>query len=353
LDASTDSVGQDTEPYLTGLWYMAVAGQDLKPGRMLGRVLLEQPVLLGRDRAGAPFALRDLCPHRGVALSAGAFDGQEVRCPFHGWRFGTDGQCRAIPSQVEPARLTPDKVRVRRYPCREVQGNVWIFLGPAGEEPAGGPPEIPEIGALAPQVATTLVFQTDLDNAVYGLLDPAHTPYVHEGALWRRPTTLKLKTKHYVPSELGFTMSRHEPAGNTVAYRLMGGRPTTEISFRLPGVRLEHIKLGRHHICNMTAMTPIGRKQTQVVNLLYWTNPALTLLKPALSRIARRFLGQDQWIVDLQNRAAAYDPPTMLVGDADTLQRWYLRLKREWRRSRASGEDFRNPVEPATLQWNS
>ncbi len=353
MDAVAGKPLWDEQRYLTDLWYMAASSKALKPGRVIGRVFMEQPVLLGRDKAGRPFALRDLCPHRGVALSAGAFDGEEVRCPFHGWRFGTDGQCRSIPSQVESSRLKPESVKVRSFPCQEVQGNVWIFLGRPGLEPPGPPPTIPDLGDCVPKVTTLLNFETDLDNAVYGLLDPAHTPYVHEGLFWRRPTTLKLKTKNYVPSELGFTMSRHEPAGNTVVYKLMGGRPTTEISFRLPGVRLEHIRIGRHHICNLTAMTPIDGKRTQVMNLLYWTNPVISVIQPFLAFMARRFLGQDQWIVGLQNESAGYQPPMMLVNDADTLQRWYLRLKREWRRVQAEGGTFQNPIKAATLQWNS
>ncbi len=353
MDAAVGKSLWDEQRYLTDLWYMAASGKQLRSGRMIGRVFMEQPLLLGRDKAGQPFALRDLCPHRGVALSGGFFDGEEVRCPFHGWRFGIDGQCRAIPSQVEGTRIKAESVRVRSFPCREVQGNIWVFLGRPGAEAESAPPAIPDLGDQRPKVTTQLTFETDLDNAVYGLLDPAHTPYVHEGLFWRRPTTLRLKTKSYVPSELGFTMSRHRPAGNTAVYKLMGGQPTTEISFRLPGVRLEHIRIGRHHICNLTAMTPIDTKRTQVMNLLYWTNPAISLIQPFLAFMARRFLGQDQWIVGLQNQSAVFDPPMMLVNDADTLQRWYLRLKREWRRIQAEGGTFENPVKAATLQWHS
>ena len=47
------------------------------------------PVVLGRGKDGALFALRDRCPHRGMALSKGKFDGDTLMCPFHGWRFGT------------------------------------------------------------------------------------------------------------------------------------------------------------------------------------------------------------------------------------------------------------------------
>ena len=69
--------------------------------------------------------------------------------------------------------------------------------------------------------------------------------------------------------------------------------------------------------------------------------------------MARRFLRQDQWIVGLQNESAVFAPSTMLVNDADTPQRWFLRLKREWRRVQSEGGAFDNPVKPATLQWHS
>ena len=41
-------------------------------GRLVHRMMLGEPVLLGRDDAGAVFALRDICPHRGMPLSARA-----------------------------------------------------------------------------------------------------------------------------------------------------------------------------------------------------------------------------------------------------------------------------------------
>ena len=223
----------------------------------------------------------------------------------------------------------------------------------ARSRPAPPPPAIPEIGEIPPKVITNLTFETDLDNAVYGLLDPAHTPYVHESALWRRPDNLREKVKNYVPSERGFAMVPHAPPSNTVIYKLLGGRPTTEISFQLPARRVEHIRIGRHHICNMTNITPISADRCQVINVIYWTNPVLNLVAPVMNRIARRFLGQDQWIIGLQNEAAIFSPPTMLINDADMPQRWYMRLKKEWRSAQAEGRAFENPVKAATLKWRT
>lgn len=342
--------------WLTDLWYLAMPAKALRPGEMRGKVFMQQPVLLARDKSGRPYALADLCPHRGVQLSAGKFDGEVFRCPYHGWRFGTDGVCRAIPSLLPDQHIDLSKIRVRTYPCREVQGNLWVYLSeraPAAGADLGAPFAIPDIGDLAPKVTVPLTFETDLDEAIYGLLDPAHTPYVHEGPLWRRPDVLREKSKAYVPSPLGFTMVRHEPSSNSVIYKLLGGKPTTEITFQLPGVRVEHIRIGKHHICNLTAMTPVSADRTEVTNCLYWTSPVLDLLRPAVASYARKFLGQDQWVVSLRDKACVPDPPKMLINDADALQKWYLRLKREWRRVQREGDEFVNPVRPATLRWRT
>jgi phenylpropionate dioxygenase-like ring-hydroxylating dioxygenase large terminal subunit len=338
------------------MWYLALPSQALRRGAMQGKVFMDRPVVLARDQAGALFAMTDLCPHRGIPLSAGKFDGDQFRCAFHGWRFGVDGVCRAIPSLLPDQKIDLSRIKVRTYPCRESQGNIWIYLSeaqPAPDADLGSPFVIPEIGDIAPRVCTRLVFATDLDSAVYTLLDPAHTPYIHEGPLWRKSVNLGEKKKDFVPSPLGFTMQRHEPGANTFIYKLLGGRPTTEIRFLLPGVRLEHIRIGRHHICNFTAATPIDAVQTEVTNLLYWTNPRLNLLTPFISRLARKFLGEDQWASPLRSRTGVANAPSMMINDADVPQKWYLRLKREWQRQQREGGEFVNPVQAATLRWRT
>ena len=81
---------------LRDLWYFAATSRELKRGQMFRREILGEPVVLGRDAAGRTFALRDICPHRAVPLSAAAWPIRrraDSRMP-HGWRFGTqDGVC--------------------------------------------------------------------------------------------------------------------------------------------------------------------------------------------------------------------------------------------------------------------
>src|SRR5262252_895480 len=62
------SVDEQAAP-LREAWYYAVPSTKLRRGKMLAKIMLGEPVLLGRDRDGAAFALRDLCPHRAMPLS--------------------------------------------------------------------------------------------------------------------------------------------------------------------------------------------------------------------------------------------------------------------------------------------
>src|SRR6188474_106088 len=91
----------DAAAPLREAWYYAAPSRKLRPGRMLARTMLGEPVLLVRERDGSVFALRDICPHRGMPLSEGRFDGREIECCYHGWRFTADGHCTAIPSLVD------------------------------------------------------------------------------------------------------------------------------------------------------------------------------------------------------------------------------------------------------------
>ena len=338
--------------WLRNLWYFALPGSRLGRGRTVAKTLLGEPVLIGRTAEGAVFALRDICPHRGVPLHYGRFDGREVECCYHGWRFDAQGRCTAIPSLVEGQQVNLSRIRVRRYPAAERQGNIWLYFGDQDAEPPP-PPALPEVEARHAHIAETMVFPCDVDDAVVGLMDPSHGAFVHRSWWWRSRRSMHVKEKRFGPSELGFTMLRHRPSSNSFGYRLLGGAPETEISFRLPGVRIEHIRVGRRVVCGLTAVTPRTARETEVNHVIYWTVPWLTPFTAVLRRFARAFLGQDRGIVALQQEGLAHDPPLMLINDADTQARWYQRLKREYARSQAEGGAFVNPVPETTLRWRS
>jgi phenylpropionate dioxygenase-like ring-hydroxylating dioxygenase large terminal subunit len=343
---------EDNAAPLRESWYYAIPGARLKASSMLGKLMLGEPVLLGRDAAGALFALRDICPHRAMPLSAGRFDGCQVECCYHGWRFDTGGRCTLIPALVPGQSFSSSRVQLRLYPVREVQGNIWVFFG---DDPAKAP-EIPEIEGFedaSPQLVENVAFTATIDHAVVGLMDPAHGPFVHRAWWWRSRRSIHPKAKAFTPSPWGFTMIRHAPSTNSRAYRLLGGAPETEIIFRLPAMRIENIRAGRHMVSNLTAITPIDDKSSEINHCIYWTAPWLTALKPLLRPYVRSFLRQDRAIMERQRQGLRWNPPLMLIDDADTQAKWYYRLKREYRRARAENRAFENPIKPRTLEWRS
>lgn len=135
-------------------WLAVMPARALKAGAMDGRIIADQPVVLWRDEAGRACAVRDMCPHRGVPFSAGRLvdDGRELECPYHGWRFGADGRCAAIPSMVDGQKADIERIRVRRYPVQERQGLIWIWV-PEGPADAPVLPEAPEPQTGAPHIA--------------------------------------------------------------------------------------------------------------------------------------------------------------------------------------------------------
>jgi phenylpropionate dioxygenase-like ring-hydroxylating dioxygenase large terminal subunit len=347
--------------YVQDIWTFAALGADLKPGRLQRHEIMGQPVLLGRQRSGAVYALRDICPHRAAPLSAGkliveAEGAEAVECPYHGWTFRTDGVCSKIPSLVADQAIDTTRIRVRRYPAVESQGLVFVWMASEALkdiEPDQPPPRFEGVVGGAPKLIDRMTFDAHIDHAVVGLMDPAHGPYVHQQWWWRSKAKQLDKAKPFEPIEAGFRMARHSPSKNSRAYALLGGKPETEISFRLPGLRWEHVRVGERQVLSLTCLTPVNDGCTRITQIIWSDHPVFRLLKPLIAMGARIFLRQDGDMVNLQNQGLRYDPSLLWIDDADRQAKWYQALKREWAAARKAGRPFENPVKAAVLRWRS
>ena len=354
--------GINPEGFLTDSWYLGATSAELKPGRQFRRIILGEPVMLGRTEAGEVFALRDICPHRLVPLSEGRqieTDGvATVQCPYHGWRFGTDGVCKLMPSLVEGQAYDASKVKVRRYPVHEANGAVFVYV--AANPRLDGDPGVapPDFGALPtkPKFVLSRTFNAHMDDAVVGLMDPAHVPFVHSQWWWRPPSAgLKVKEKQFEPRERGWAIARHAPSSNSLPYRIaFGGGVTTEIIFQLPGFRWEIVENEKARFLTLTCLTPVGPKETRITQFTWWTGmPLANLAIPILKPAGRKFLDQDGDMVDLQNQGMAYQKNMLWIDDIDVQAKWYQTLKKEWAASRDEKRDFINPIDPVVLRWRS
>src|ERR1700759_5095692 len=80
--------------FLWDFWYPALPSAEISGRKLARAMLLEVPLVLGRTDEGRAFAMRDSCPHRGIPLSYGHFDGKNLQCSYHGWEFDAcSGRC--------------------------------------------------------------------------------------------------------------------------------------------------------------------------------------------------------------------------------------------------------------------
>src|SRR5215469_11714922 len=180
---------------LTGFWYRALPSDQVKRGRLHKALLLEIPLVIGRNSQGRTFALRDACPHRGMPLSCGQLDGQQIECSYHVWRFdGHSGQCRLIPSLTADQKLKIDRIYAGNYECEEHDGFIWVFVpdpGPTGagfsarENPAMPVPLVPKFSDQYETAYLSADLPCSVDHGIIGLMDPAHGPFVHQAWWWR------------------------------------------------------------------------------------------------------------------------------------------------------------------------
>ena len=340
--------------FLRNLWYFAVHGGKLRKGQLITKEILGEKIAFGRDSAGIAFALRDNCPHRGVPLSEGSFDGQTIRCCYHGWEFDCSGTCQKIPALADPS-MNVSNIKAHAYRCREVNGGVWVYMpyGKSGtQDPEKSFPDLPLSSNERLLHVDTIRIPTSIDHAVVGLIDPAHVSFVHQSWFWRTAKSAKLKQKHFEPVGLGFRMVRHKPSTNSNGYSLFKGETSTEITFQLPGHRLEHIRVGANHtIVSITLLTPVNEKLTELNHLFYSSLNFTKYFGWPLKRLGKTFIGQDAHVFKKLSQGLQSDPKLMLLGDPDTQARWYFELKKKWHLALEQGTEFLNPLKPQTLQW--
>ena len=345
-----------------GDWYPALRSASLIRGRTQTTLLLGMSLLLGRKSDGTLFAMRDLCPHRGIPLSAGWFDGETVQCKYHGWRFEPcSGQCTEIPSLTSVDTLDPTKIYATAFPCEERDGYAWVYIPAAGQgRLIKALPPVPELPKFSTKFRTAHLsadLPCNVDHGIIGLMDPAHGPFVHQAWWWRSKASIHEKTKHFEPIPEGFRMSAHAPSKNSAPYKLLGvyGETiTTTIDFVLPNRRFETIRAGEGKdakwFSSLTTVTPVTPSTCRIDVVAAWN---IFYSIPFVTSIATffgaRFVRQDQQTMIEQAEGLRYHPSLMLIDDADKPAKWYFALKQ----ARLRGTTEHPLAGPVTLHWRS
>ncbi len=342
-------------------WYPALRTDRLRKGKLATAMLLDIPLVLGKLKSGKLFAMRDSCPHRGIPLSEGWFDGQRVTCRYHGWEFEPcSGRCELIPSLTSHDKLDATKIYATAYPCEERDGHAWVYVPGPGRKGSGAERAVPELAKFGPRYRSaflTAELPCNVDHGIIGLMDPAHGPFVHQAWWWRSRASIREKTKKFEPIPEGFRMSAHAPSGNSAPYKLLGvyGQPVeTTIDFVLPNRRTETIRCGDKWFSSLTTVTPVTSSTCRIDVIAAWNVfYHVPLVTPIAKFFGAKFVRQDQETMIQQAQGLKHNPSLMLIDDADKPAKWYFALKQA-RLEAQTGTQARHPLEgPVELHWRS
>jgi vanillate O-demethylase monooxygenase subunit len=160
---------------LAPFWYPVAFSHEVTTEPFAAR-LLDQRLVLFRPVDGDVVAARDLCLHRGVPLSLGRVENDELVCAYHGVRYNKQGQCTCIPAYAQAA--IPSRLKLTTFPVMERYGLIWVRLVDNGPIPF---PELDEWDD--PDYIRALPNSVQLNAAagrqIEGFLDVSHFAFVH------------------------------------------------------------------------------------------------------------------------------------------------------------------------------
>jgi phenylpropionate dioxygenase-like ring-hydroxylating dioxygenase large terminal subunit len=256
---------------------------------------------------------------------------------------------RPITFQVDPLGRPDETDEDRAWRLEARFGLVWA-------RPIDGDPSLPALppaptACLYPVAYSEVPARADYDQAVLGLVDPAHVPMIHRSWWWRSDHR-RTKTKVYQPTPFGFTATAADAFASTAVYNLARRDRQVTIEFRLPSIRLERVTARGFELINLTTVTPVRDGTVILRNLIHCSDRRAMVLGPALSAVGRAFLGQDVAVLErLEGRSPHL--PLVFAGDPDRPSANYFAVKAALARAQREGRPFNHPLEPETLRWQT
>ncbi|MGB5811096.1 MAG: Rieske 2Fe-2S domain-containing protein [Polyangiales bacterium] len=159
-------------------WYMITWSADLAPGLVVPLRYFGREFVLYRGESGTPVMLDAHCPHLGAHLGhGGCVQGDDIVCPFHAWRFASDGRCVDVPY----ASRVPRKAAVRGYPVSEHSGMILAYFDQQGVSPGYEVPGIEELDdpRWTPLERAQITIATQPREVIENVADIAHFRPVH------------------------------------------------------------------------------------------------------------------------------------------------------------------------------
>lgn len=167
---------------LSRYWHPVAYASSLASGGPIPAFLLGEALAIVR-LGGEVKAFRDICAHRGTAISLGSVDGDQIRCAYHGWTYGPDGMCTEIPARFGAS--IPPRARLTSFDAVEASGLIWVCLS---GEPRLPVPDFADFHNPSFRVIPVASYdwKSSASRRLENYVDFAHFAWVHDGILGDR-----------------------------------------------------------------------------------------------------------------------------------------------------------------------
>jgi phenylpropionate dioxygenase-like ring-hydroxylating dioxygenase large terminal subunit len=285
-------------------WYVAALSKEVTKRRPLARTILEEPLVLFRGKRGQAVALIDRCLHRNAKLSEGRVVDGCIGCPYHGWTYGASGRCVFVPSEGHGAQTS--ERRLERFPMREQDGLVWVYMGEPSRADEREPFEFPAVGDGWRSYTMVTRFAGDVTDLVENFMDVPHTSFVHSG--WFRKATQAKRAEAVVERTRDSVLVEYFQPDDSIGFtkRLLNpdGKPMTHTDrFFMPNVtRVDYAWGDRRAFVITSQITPETPERATVYTAITFRfgrvfNPIARALLPPYTRIV---INQDVRIMEIQ-----------------------------------------------------
>jgi choline monooxygenase len=160
----------------------SLSPRDLLPG------LLDEPLLLTRDKAGVLRCLSNVCTHRGNILVKSACKSADIRCGYHSRRFALDGRMTFMPEFSDAKNFPRAEDDLASPAFAEWRGHAFVNLNRGADFSSLVRELDTRMGALpvadfVPDPASASDFEVAAHWALYveNYLEGFHIPHVHGG----------------------------------------------------------------------------------------------------------------------------------------------------------------------------
>lgn len=274
------------------VWTPVALSTQLRANGVMRVRVADTALALFRDTHGAPAALLDRCPHRGVALSLGSVREGCLQCPYHGWIFNRRGQCVQVPWNPEAKRAALNALAV---PARELAGQIWIRTSLGDEAPDAPTAHESLLESRTRLTGIETIWHTHWTRAMENMLDWPHLAFVHRRSIG----------KHLAPftQERMDTLIEEHDWGWRVRTAFRGAVRPGMLDFRRPNQMNLHIPVRAGHLTLAVVCVPLDERHTRLLLMAARGFARAAIFDAFFNRSNRRVADEDRAIVESSDPA--------------------------------------------------